>query len=80
MIFIFTNINKDSKQLLRIKHDRLIFYNPWGFSKAAIKKEILNLIKINKIKNNDIVKFKFNNLFFGNRAKFIEKIVNDHFN
>ena len=80
MIYIFTNLNKDSKQLLRIKHNKLIFYRPWGFSKANIKKEIINLIKLNKIKKEDIVKYKFDNLFFGNRAKFVEIIVSDYFN
>lgn len=56
------------------------YFNPWGFSKKKIKIQVEELIKkINVSREKDIIYLQFQNLFYGNRVKFVISIISEKF-
>lgn len=67
------NINK-----LKKDDQQIIFFNPIGFSKKKIIKELNDVLKNYDVK--DCIELDFENYFFGNRIRYISAYIEQKFN
>jgi hypothetical protein len=66
MNFVITNIevlNSNASQ------NTLVYFNPWGFSKAQIKHEVLSIIEDLNVEDSDLIIFSLKDAFFGRRSE-----------
>ena len=49
--------------------NRLVYFNPWGFSRAGIEKSLIEVLKSEQVPEELIIYFCIKDLFFGRRSQ-----------
>jgi hypothetical protein len=72
-VILITNILKEN--ICEYKDIEIIHFNPWGFSKSNIEKQISAALYETYIPSNVLIKYCIKDLFFGRRSQIaLEKI------
>ena len=60
-------------------NEEKIFFNPWGFSREAIRADFQSVLHQIELGNNSEIRLLMKPYLFGNRMKFLETVLRDNF-